>query len=55
MYEDDFYGFFSDRKERILQKIEEAMDKKIARDQEVQEEGIFVEDSGDNDDEMSLF
>lgn len=46
MYRDDFYGFFADRKERILQKIEAAMGKNIARDQELQEEGSYV-DEGD--------
>jgi hypothetical protein len=43
MYSDDFYGFFNDRKERILQKIETAMGKTIARDQQNHEEGSFVE------------
>jgi hypothetical protein len=43
MYSDNFYGFFADRKERILQKIEQAMGKKIARDQEVQEEGVYID------------
>lgn len=51
MYKDDFYGFFADRKQRILEKIEGAMGKKIAREQEYQEEGVFVdngeEESGD--------
>jgi hypothetical protein len=28
LYRDDFYGFFNDRKERLLQKIEKAMGKK---------------------------
>ena len=49
MYKDDFYGFLADRKERIILKIENAMGKKIARDQEVQEEGVFV----DNEEEES--
>lgn len=43
MYRDDFYGFFTDRKEKILQKIELAIGKVIARDQEVLEEGLFIE------------
>ena len=42
MYNDDFHGFFNDRKERILQKIEEAMGKKIVRDQTVHEEGEYI-------------
>ncbi len=53
MYKDDFYGFFSDRKEKILQKIETAMGKVIAREQGFIEEGNFVEDINDienNDD-----
>ena len=44
MSQDDFYGFFADRKERILQKIESAMGKIIPRDQAEIEEGVFVED-----------
>jgi hypothetical protein len=47
MYQDDFYVFFADRKEKILQKIEAAMGKNIARDQEIPEEGSFI-DEGDN-------
>lgn len=53
MYKDDFYGFFADRKEKILQKIEAAMGKVIAREQGLLEEGNFVEDINDienNDD-----
>jgi len=53
MYKDDFQGFFRDRKERILQKIEQAMGKGIVRDQ-VLEEGVFV-DSDEDGDEMTLF
>lgn len=49
MYSDNFYGFFSDRKERILQKIEIAMGKTIARDQQNQEEGLFVENLFDEE------
>lgn len=47
MRNDDFYGFFNDRKERILQKIEIAMGKTIARDNQNDEEGSFVENSND--------
>ena len=50
MYLDDFYGFFSDRKEKILQKIEAAMGKNIAREQELPEEGSFVDESIDIED-----
>lgn len=44
MYRDDFYGFFADRKEKILQKIEAAMGKNIPRDQELPEEGSFLDE-----------
>jgi hypothetical protein len=44
MYVDDFNGFLNDRKERILEKIENAMGKKIARDQREPEEGVFIDD-----------
>ncbi|MDD2246767.1 MAG: DUF262 domain-containing protein [Proteiniphilum sp.] len=50
MYQDDFQGFFNDRKERILQKIEKAMGKAIVREQEITEEGVFISDEEDNDD-----
>jgi len=49
MYRDDFYGFFTDRKEKILQKIEAAMGKAVAREQELLEEGDFIEDVIDNE------
>ena len=54
MYIDDFYGFFNDRKESILEKIEKAMGKKIARDQREQEEGIFIENEETNDIDDSI-
>ena len=44
MYQDDFYGFFNDRKERILDKIEKAMGKTIVREQAIAEEGIYIND-----------
>jgi hypothetical protein len=50
MYKEDLYGFFADRKERILKKIEDAMGKKIARYQEEQEEGVFVDNGGEVED-----
>ena len=43
MYNDDFYNFFTDRKEQILQKIEKAMKKQILREQYI-EEGEYVEE-----------
>lgn len=56
MYRDDFYGFFTERKEKILQKIEAAMGKNIAREQGLIEEGNFVEDINDseNNDDNNL-
>lgn len=44
MYEDDFYGFFTDRKEQILQRIEKATGKQILRERDTTEEGIFLEE-----------
>lgn len=41
LYNDNFYGFYNDRKERILQKIERAMGKTIPRVQQPEEEGLF--------------
>jgi hypothetical protein len=49
MYNDDFYGFFNDRKELILQRIENAMKKQIPRDMVIEEEGKFVDNSIEND------
>jgi hypothetical protein len=39
---DDFVGFFNDRKERILSKIEKAMGKKINRDASTEIEGVYT-------------
>lgn len=50
MYQDDFYGFFNDRKERILDKIEKAMGKTIVREQAIAEEGIYINDLEENED-----
>jgi len=44
LYTDDFEKFFSDRKERILKRIEKATNKDIPREAEQVEEGIYVED-----------
>ncbi|MGB4491165.1 MAG: DUF262 domain-containing protein [Bacteroidales bacterium] len=49
MYEDDFYGFFNNRKEQILQRIEKAIGKQIPRDQLIEEEGKFVDNSIEDD------
>ena len=43
MYADNFRAFFNDRKERILQKIEKAMNKTIPRDAQSEEEGVFID------------
>lgn len=51
LYQDDFYGFFNDRKERILQKIEKAMGKSIVREQEVIEEGVFISENDMEDED----
>jgi len=50
MYQDDFYKFFNDRKEQILQRIEKVMGKTIPREQSIEEEGIFVDDSVEDND-----
>lgn len=51
LYADDFYSFFEDRKEKILQRIEQAMNKEIYRDVSyTDEEGYYVneEESEEN-------
>lgn len=49
LYSDDFNGFFYDRKELILQKIEKAMNKKIPRGEIQMEEGVFDYEQEDLD------
>jgi hypothetical protein len=49
MYKDDFMGFFNDRKEKILQRIEQAMGKTIPRDHFVAEEGDYIDNSVDEE------
>ncbi|MBE0662290.1 MAG: DUF262 domain-containing protein [Bacteroidales bacterium] len=49
---DDFYSFYNDRKERILQKIEQAMGKTIPRGIPTEEEGHYAEDEINNNEEM---
>jgi hypothetical protein len=51
MYTDDFFGFFADRKEQILLRIEKAIGKKILREQYICEEGEYI-DSPIEDDEL---
>jgi hypothetical protein len=54
LYEDDFTGFFNDRKEQILQRIERAMNKKIPREEIHGEEGIFIGEEADEELEMVM-
>lgn len=49
MYGDDFKGFFIDRKEKILQRVEKAMNKAIQRDLIAAEEGIFIDVESEED------
>ena len=51
MQKDDFPGFFRDRKEKILQRIETAMGKTIAREQVIQEEGTVNDSEEETDDD----
>jgi hypothetical protein len=44
LYNDDFISFFNDRKEKILRRIEKAMNKKIPREG-TQEEGVYVDEN----------
>lgn len=55
MSQDDFYAFFAERKEKILQKIEKAMGKPIAREQEVVEEGYYLDEGESDPDQGELF
>lgn len=50
MYNKDLYGFFADRKERILKKTEDDIHIKIARCQAEQEEDVFVDNGGEVED-----
>ena len=49
MYQDDFYSFFSYRKEQILRRIEIAMGKVIPREQITKEEGIYIDFPSDDE------
>ena len=44
LYADDFINFFNDRKEKILQRIEKAMNKTIPRGETQIEEGVYVDE-----------
>ncbi len=50
MYKDDFYGFFDDRKEQIIQRIEQAMGKPILRDQPLPEDELVIDKSSEEED-----
>jgi len=49
LYTNDFEGFFDDRKERILQIIEKAMNKPIPREAAQVEEGAYIEDEAEEE------
>ncbi len=49
LYADDFKSFFNDRKERILQRIEDAMNKDIPRGEVEVEEGVFIDTEPDEE------
>jgi len=49
LYSDNFSGFFSDRKEQILQRIEKAINKTIPRGDTVSEEGTFNDNETQED------
>jgi len=49
LYVDNFTGFFNDRKEQILQRIERAMNKKIPRGEVQREEGVFIGEEPDEE------
>ena len=44
LYQDDFKKFFDDRKEKILQRIEKAINKPIPREEIQSEEGIYIDE-----------
>ncbi len=47
IYADDFEGFFNDRKEKILQRIEKAMGKSIPRGIIQAEDGIYIDEDAE--------
>jgi hypothetical protein len=49
LYADDFEKFFNDRKERILQRIENAMNKPIPRDAIQLEEGVHISEDSEEE------
>ena len=51
LYADDFETFFNDRKEKILQRIEKAMNKPIAREEIQLEEGVYIAENDESEDD----
>ncbi|MGI6650125.1 MAG: GmrSD restriction endonuclease domain-containing protein [Bacillota bacterium] len=49
LYADDFENFFIDRKEKILQKIEKAMNKSIPREAIQTEEGVYMDEGSEEE------
>lgn len=49
LYSDNFYGFFADRKEKILTRIEKATGKPIPRDQTIPEDEMTISENDDGD------
>ncbi|HHU75864.1 MAG TPA: hypothetical protein GXZ24_03065 [Firmicutes bacterium] len=47
LYTDDFEGFFNDRKEKLLQRIERAMNKSIPRGAVPVEDGTYIEEDAE--------
>ena len=47
LYADDFECFFIDRKEKILQRIEKAMNKSIPREAIQTEEGVYMDEDSE--------
>ncbi|MFY9504735.1 MAG: hypothetical protein WAQ32_06790, partial [Dethiobacteria bacterium] len=55
LYADDFVSFFNDRKEKILQRIEKAMNKPILREAAQAEEGVYIDEDEDVEEEYEYF
>lgn len=51
LYADDFETFFNDRKEKILQRIEKAMNKPIAREEIQLEEGVYIAENDESEED----
>jgi hypothetical protein len=49
LYADDFENFFIDRKEKILQRIEKAMNKSIPREAIQTEEGVYMDEGSEEE------